>query len=479
MTMDQKQASIAQLLSAYADGSASPVEVMQMTLRAVMQLNPLINAFTVVDAQRALAAARESEARWRRKSPIGRLDGVPVSVKDTLMVQGIACRRGSLVTSELPAQESSPVVDNVVREGACVIGITTTPEYGSGAVTISPLTGITRNPWNLACTSGGSSGGAAAEIAARLSYGALATDAGGSARIPASLCGVPGFKPTGGTFPTYPANAAGTIASPGVIARTVRDIARLADVMAQPDARDAEMLPPSRVSCLDAIDNLRAQIGRAPRSVRIAFSTTMGYASRVHPEVAALVERAAAHLAELGFAVDEAHPGLGSPVEDFVTIFGAGTAYSASRLSDAQRAGLGEQMKKAVASGEKVTMQRYLAAQDARRATARALQKFHETYALLVTPTCAMPAFDAQLWRPPGFEEHEARAWTPFASLFNLTQQPAISVPCGLTSDGLPVGLQIAGPRFADLSVLSAAHWFSETAPHAIGIPPMLKESMA
>lgn len=465
--------SIDELLRGYRAGSVSPVQAVDEALRRIERYNPSLNAFAHLTAERAAHEARESEKRWRAGTPAGPLDGIPVTVKDTLMVRGCPFRRGSLATSDAPMQESAPVVDHVLGSGAVLLGITTTPEFGSGPVTISPLTGITRNPWDTTKNSGGSSGGAAAATAAGIGTAALATDAGGSTRIPASLCGVVGFKPTGGRFPTYPPNVAGTLSSPGAIARSVRDAALMADVMAQTDLRDPEMLPPAGIRYADTLDDLRTSLQSSPGSLRIAFTTTMGYAKRVDPQVAQRVQAAARHFESLGFIVEEADPGIDNPVADFLTLFRSGFAYTLSRFSDEQKQLIGQTLRDTVAQGAQISVAQYLAAQDARRAIARRLHDFHRRYALLLTPTCAVPAFTADRWIPEGFPENESRAWTPFASVFNLTQQPAISIPCGLTAEGLPVGLQIAGPRFADANVLGAAHLYETTCPDPIGRPKL------
>ena len=448
--------SLEELLAAYRSRQLSPVEVTRDALARMAKYNPGLNAFCHSTEEIALAAARQSEARWQRGEPAGPLDGVPITVKDTLMVKGQPFRRGSKATSPDPVQESAPVVDHALDAGAVLLGITTTPEFGAGPVTISPLTGITRNPWNPAKTAGGSSGGAASSMAAGIGHAALATDAGGSIRIPAALCGVVGFKSTGGRLPTYPPNVAGTLSSPGAITRSVRDAAYMLDVLARPDLRDPEMLPAVEGSFLE-------RLNQPVKRCKIAWTTDMGYAQRVDPEVADAVRRAARHFSDLGFEVEEAHPGLPYPVETFLAMFRPGFAYTLRHFSQEQLTQVGPTLQEVVARGREVSVIDYLSAQDQRRAFARQLQQFHARYPLLLTPAVSVPAFDAERWTP--FEDiADTRAWTPFLSLFNLTQQPAISLPCGLSSDGLPIGLQIVGPRFADADVLAAAALYEQTA---------------
>lgn len=471
-TFDLPFATATQLLAAFQAGALSPVEVTRHALARVDALNGHVNAFRVVSDERARAAARVAEHRYRQGNP-GVLEGLPFSVKDTLMVAGISCRRGSLAMPDEPAKESAPVVDHAEAKGGVLLGITTTPEFGAGAVTISPLTGVTRNPWNLAMNAGGSSGGAGAAVASGLGSVALATDAGGSSRIPAALCGIVGFKPTGGRLPTYPPNVAGTLSAPGLMARDVRDIALLMNVCAQPDLRDAEMLAPDATDYLATVDTLAQDTAR-PRKIRIAFSTDMGFARRVDPEVSEAVRAAASHFAQLGYQVEEAPAVIDDPIGFFVTLFQAGFAYTSRGFTADQMARIGPALRTAVQAGSQVGLFDYMAAQDLRRTVARRMNEFHRRYDFLILPTTATTAFDAERWVPAEFEDlPNTRAWTPFTSLFNLSQQPAISVPCGLSRRGLPIGLQIAGPRFADARVLQLAHHFFSTYPAAAARPAL------
>jgi aspartyl-tRNA(Asn)/glutamyl-tRNA(Gln) amidotransferase subunit A len=470
MNQDLAFLSLSDLVDRYRTKALSPVDVTRNALDQLDQVNGSINAFSLISRDRALADAQASEQRWLKGEPKGLLDGVPISVKDTLMVKGFPFRRGSRATSEVPVAESAPVVDHAFNAGAVMLGITTTPEFGAGPLTISPLTGITRNPWDLGKNSGGSSGGAAASMACGVGYAALATDAGGSIRIPSSFCGVVGFKSTGGRVPTYPPNVAGTLSSPGAITRNVRDAALMADLLAALDLRDPEQLP---VQDIDIMARLDQPFSRR----RIAFTTTMGYAQKIDPEVSAAVIKAARHFESLGFIVEEADPGIESPIQTFLAMFRPGFAYTMRNMSEAQMGLIGETLRDVVTQGRQVSVLEYLTAQDERRALARKLQQFHSTYALLLTPTVSVPAFTADQWVPDSFAgSTDTRAWTPFAFPFNLTQQPAISVPCGLTGTGLPIGLQIVGPRFADAEVLAAAHLFETTSNIELGRPPLCRQ---
>lgn len=447
------------LLHLYRSGQASPVMVVEQMLARIRALDADIKAYRIVDSHNARTAALASEQRWRRKEPLGPLDGVPFSVKDTLMVQGHSFRQGSCATADIPATENSPIVDRMRESGAVFLGITATPEFGAGPVTISPLTGVTRNPWNLQMHAGGSSGGAAASTAAGLTCLALGTDTGGSVRIPSAFCGTVGFKPTGGRIPVYPHNGAGQLGSPGVIARSVEDICLTLAVVARPDLRDPDCLPPDDIDWPTV--SKAGVVG-----LRAALTTTMGYAKRVDPEVVDLVTTAAGHLETLGVVVEEADPGIANPSDIVRRLTAPALAYAVSTLSKAQQALVGDSVRTGSEVARKMGLRAYLNALEQRREVARVLNAFHQKYDILLTPTVSVAAFEAHMWVPENFADlDDRRAWTPFCYPFNLSQQPAITVPCGLTRAGLPIGLQIVGPRFGDALVLRAALSYEQIRP--------------
>ncbi|MES2538723.1 MAG: amidase [Pseudomonadota bacterium] len=459
--------SIAELSHRFHRRELSPLEVAKATLNRLAALNGQINAFSQVREDLTLALARESEQRWLRGEQRGALDGVPFSVKDTLVAKGFATRRGSRITSDAPATESAPIVDRVLEQGGVILGITTSPEFGAGPVTISPLTGITRNPWNLQMTTGGSSGGGAAAVAAGIGPLALATDAGGSIRIPAALTGIFGFKATGGRVPTHPGNVAGGLSSPGPLTRSVQDAAIVMNAIALPDLRDPEALPADHVDYLASLD-------KGIAGLRIAFSPTLGYAREVDPAVAEAVRAAAAVFSRLGAHVEQVDPPISDPIAAYKTTFMAGYMHALSKLTPEQELLLGPQLREILSHGRNMTLGQYLAAQDVKRTLAAKMAQFHATYDLLLTPTVAVPAFPAERWEPEGFEKYnESRAWVPFGYPFNLTQQPAASIPCGFTPAGLPIGLQIVGRRFDDALVLRAARAFEAEETVPLRRPPL------
>jgi aspartyl-tRNA(Asn)/glutamyl-tRNA(Gln) amidotransferase subunit A len=447
-----------ELVAAYASGSLSPVQVTDAVLDRIERLDPEVNAYCLVDAGSARAQARDSEERWRRKEPRGLLDGVPVSIKDLLLTKGWPTLRGSLsVDPDQPWQEDAPCVARMREHGAVFVGKTTTPEFGWKGVTDNPLTGVTRNPWDPTRTSGGSSGGSAAAVALGLAPLSVGTDGGGSVRIPAAFCGIVGLKPTYGRIPLYPASPFGTLAHAGPMTRTVADAALMMDVLAGPDPRDWSALAPHPDSFRAALEPAPGQDGGGVRGLRVAYSPTLAGAP-VDPEVAARVRHAVGLLAELGAEVEEADPGFADPVQAYHTLWFSGAAKVVEHLTPQQMQRLDPGLREVCEQGAAMSALDYLGAVDARMALGVRMGKFHQTYDLLVTPTLPVPAFEAGEEVAKGSGHERWTGWTPFTYPFNLTQQPAATVPCGTTAEGLPVGVQLVAARPGDALVLRAGH---------------------
>ncbi|MGX1130922.1 aspartyl-tRNA(Asn)/glutamyl-tRNA(Gln) amidotransferase subunit A [Streptomyces glaucescens] len=450
--MELTELTAVQLVEGYRTGAFSPVEATRAALARAAEIQPAVNAFVLLTADEALARARESAERWRRGEPAGLVDGVPVTVKDILLMRGHPTLRGSrTVDPKGPWTEDAPSVARLREHGAVFLGKTTTPEYGWKGVTDSPLSGITRNPHDPARTAGGSSGGSAAAVALGAGPLSLGTDGGGSVRIPAAFCGVFGLKPTYGRVPLYPASAFGTLAHVGPLTRDVADAALLMDVIAAPDARDWSALGP-------APGSFTAGLAGGVHGLRIAYSPSLGGQVAVRPAVAAAVRRAVERLAELGAYVEEADPDLTDPVDAFHTLWFSGAARLVQRFGPHQRELLDAGLREICATGARYSALDYLAAVDVRMDLGRRMGRFHESYDLLVTPTLPLTAFEAGAEVPKGSGLRRWTGWTPFTYPFNLTQQPAASLPVGTDGDGLPVGLQLVAARHRDDVVLRAAH---------------------
>lgn len=447
-----------ELLEQYRTKQLSPVEATDAALDRIAEADPEVNAYCLVDADTAREQARASEQRWARGEPRGRLDGVPTSIKDIFLTKGWPTLRGSrTVERDQPWNVDGAAVARLREDNAVFVGKTTTPEIAWKGVTDNPLTGITRNPWDPGRTAGGSSGGAAAAVALGMAPLAIGTDGGGSVRIPAAFCGIFTIKPTYGRIPHYPASPFGTLAHAGPMTTTVAETALMLDVLSGPDSRDWSALAPPSGSFLDGLD-----VGVA--GLRIAFSPDLGFA-HVDPEVADSVARAAQVFTELGATVEQVDPGFADPVEDFHVLWFAGAAKSVEHLTDAQRELLDPGLREIVEQGLTYSAQDYLEATNTRMLLGQRMGAFHETYDLLLTPTVGIPPFEAGLEVPPGASSPRWTGWTPFTYPFNMTQQPAASAPCGFTSDGLPIGLQIVGARHSDALVLRASRAFEQARP--------------
>jgi aspartyl-tRNA(Asn)/glutamyl-tRNA(Gln) amidotransferase subunit A len=450
------------LLAGYRGGSVSPVEATRAVLDRIAARDPDVNAFCLVDEESALAAAAESAERWRRGEARGALDGVPTSIKDLLLTIGWPTRRGSHTTDpHAPTDVDAPAVARVREQGAVLVGKTTTPEYGWKGVTDSPLTGITRNPWDHSRTAGGSSGGSAAAVALGMGPLSLGTDGGGSVRMPAGFTGTTTIKPTYGRVPAYPQSPFGPLSHVGPMTRTAADAALLLDVISGFDPRD----PWAGTPAAPVSPGLDAGVA----GLRIAFSPALGHAT-VHPEIATAVAAAAEVFTGLGATVELADPGFADPIEAFQVLWFSGAAAVIHPVLD-RSAELDPGLVRVSELGARFSSGDYLGAMAVRNDLGTLMGAFHQRYDLLLTPTLPIPAFEVGVDAPAGCTGTWT-SWTPFTYPFNMTQQPAASVPCGLTAGGLPVGLQIVGPRHADGRVLAAAHAFQRATEHHLRRPP-------
>ena len=450
-----------ELSKAYHAGTLSPVEVTEQVLAAVDRVDGELNAFCLVDADGARAAARAAEDRYRAGAPLGPLDGVPVSIKDIFLTSGRPTHRGSRLVAD--ADDGSeptvdaPVVAATLAAGCVPFGKTTTPEFAWKGVTDSPLVGITRNPHDPATTPGGSSGGSAAAVAAGLGPLSIGTDGGGSVRIPASFTGTVALKPTYGVIPMFPSSPFGTLAHAGPMTRTVPDTAAYMDALIRPDARDWSAMPRSATSpepdgyLVAALDGT---LGDRPLAgLRVAYSRNLGFGAN-RADVERTVDAAVAAMTDLGARVDEVELGLSDPVDAFHVLWFAGAAAVLKPYGPGAVDRVDPLLREALDRYRDFSALDYLDAVAERMALGRQLGALHADYDVLVTPTMPITAFDAGADVPPGWPSPDWTSWTPYTYVFNMTQQPALSIPCGVADDGLPVGLQIVGERFADRLVV-------------------------
>jgi aspartyl-tRNA(Asn)/glutamyl-tRNA(Gln) amidotransferase subunit A len=447
--------SAGELICAFRRGALTPVEVMEAMLERIAAFEPIIHATCYcIDATAARRAAQAAEARWQKGAPLGALDGVPVTVKDNLETRGIPTYWGTAAHIPAPADTDAPPVARLREAGAIVIAKTTMPDLGMLSSSLSSVHPLTRNPWDLAKTPGGSSGGAAAAAAAGYAPLHLGTDIGGSLRLPAAWCGIFALKPTNGRVPIDPPYI-GRVAGP--MTRTVADAALAMIVLTQPDERDYMCLP------FQAIDWL--QLDGMPKGLRLGLLIEAGCGLAVDPEIAAAVESAA--------KLFEQHGAVIEPVKPFMTntmLHGIDDFWRARALADLtkmrqeQRAKALPFIRKWAEAADRFDGARIFAGFSQILIMRAAAHSALKPFDFLLTPTAPIAAFDAPLPCPTN---DVARPFEHigFTVAFNMSEQPAASINCGYTRDGLPIGLQIIGKRFDDLGVLRLASSFERIRP--------------
>ena len=431
----------------FAAGDISPVEVTQAALARAEATQARYNAFTHLAHDEALAAAHDSEARWRAGKSLGRLDGVPTTIKDLVWVRGWTIRYGSRTPPAQPDVDA-PAVALLRAAGAVLLGQTTTPEFGWKALTDGPLSGITRNPWNPALTPGGSSGGAAVAAACGAGVLHLGTDGGGSIRIPAAFTGTVGHKPTFGRVPAYPASAFGTVAHLGPIARSVADAVAMLQAMSARDLRDWHQNPlPFRPVGGPSQPLAGVRLGVWDRAPGIALQ----------PQVA---DGFAAALGRLQGAGAVLTP-VALPDEDLLALFHihwfAGAANRLRAVPQGARVDIDPGFLQVAAAGERITAAELLDAHARRAGFGAAFDALLDSVDLIVSPAVAVLPFAAGEEVPPGSGLARWTQWAGFSFPVNLAQAPACVLPCGRSAEGLPLSLQLIGPRGADDRVLGVA----------------------
>ncbi|MGM0542932.1 MAG: amidase [Pseudomonadota bacterium] len=436
---------------------ASPLEATRAALARIDQFNEAVNAYVHVDAEGAEQAAKASARRWGQGKPLSPIDGIPVSMKDLTEVAGMPCRAGSLTTSDERCDTDAPPARMLREAGAIFLGKTNTPEFGWKAVTDNRVFGATNNPWDTRLTPGGSSGGAAA--AAALNMGVLhqGGDSGGSIRIPAAFTGVFGFKPTFGWTPQWPPAKEPTLSHLGPLTRSVRDAVSMLDVMGRYDYRDP-------YATRGQPDCWGADLDKGLEGLRIGYSADLGYAD-VDPQIASRVKEAAQKMEALGAEIVEVDPGFCSPLDTFRKIWFTASLDQWRQMTPSQREQLDPGMVANAREAEAWNALDLFRALSDRALLTRELEHFNQHYHLIMTPAVAVLPFEVNQEVPPGSGMRDWEEWASFSYPFNLSQQPAASVPCGFTDNGLPVGFQLAGGKFDDVRVLRACHTFMETHP--------------
>jgi aspartyl-tRNA(Asn)/glutamyl-tRNA(Gln) amidotransferase subunit A len=471
VNIDLNFMSATMLIEAIRTKKISPVEAVDAVYKRIHEVNPRINAYCTLTEELARAAAKEAEAAVMRGDQLGLLHGVPVSVKDVILTRGVRTMYGSRIRENYVPDENAPAVDRMLAAGAILVGKTTTSEFAFKAVTDSPLTGVTRNPWDTSKTPGGSSGGAAAAVASGLAPLALGTDGAGSVRIPAAFTGIFGFKPSLGRIAYFPSSPVPFLVHAGPLTRTVGDAALLLNVIAGPDERDLLSLP------ADATDYL-AQIRNRMRRLRVAWSPDLGYV-KVNAEVSALAAEATREFERsLGSSVEIAHPMAADSGEILSVLWTMSYALRLRGFLAEWENRMDPELVKLVREADTLSPTDYGEAVASRGAFWDKVRTFFDRYDLLITPSAPILPFPVGENAPEQAATNEGKGlsflrWLVFTYPWNITGQPAASIPCGFTRGGLPVSIQIIGRRFADATVLQAAAAFEQVRPWVSRRPPV------
>ena len=448
----------------------SPVDVTKRALAAAEASQTTLNAFFRLMPESALAAAQAAEDALMKGQPLGLLHGIPFSAKDLIAVAGVTYASGSKAMANNIAAVDAPSVERAKAAGAILIGKTTTSEFGCKPVGDSPLTGITRNPWNLEKTPGGSSAGAVASVAAGITPFALGTDGGGSIRIPCSFTGLAGLKGQFGRVAVWPTSATPTLAHVGPIARSVQDTALLFTAVAGYDARD-----PFSVAgpCPDVLGASEASVA----GLRVAYSRTLGYA-RPDASVTTVVERAVARLQDLGCEVEPVEQIFEKDPADLWTAeFYAGVGTRLRGIVENQRDQLDPAVAEVLEAALAQEMRGYYEKVFERYAFRERMRLFFEKYDVLVSPVLPVSSLDVGLNIPAHLADRNLVSWVYYTYPFNLTGQPAAAVCAGLADDGMPVGLQIVGRAMSEYDVVRLAAAYERTQPAGYNLAPMLKSN--
>lgn len=458
------QQSFEDLRALYRSGELSPVDVALSALRHAERMNGSLNVLAVLDHERALRAAEQSQTRWRSGAPLGPLDGMPATIKEFAAVEGWATRRGSAVTSGEPAMASTMFVERMLRAGMTLLGKTRAPEFNWKGVTDSPIFGITRNPWDTRLTPGGSSGGCSAAVAAGIVRVSMGSDAGGSVRIPAAFTGLIGFKPSFGRIPASPQPSAfSQVVHTGPIAASMRDLAEVMRVVAGPSVRDW-------TSYTGAIpDDVQALSGTAT-ALRIGVLSACRWSSSIK-EVQQGMTETMALLEGAGFDMQTVDFDVAAASAAAAIFYRVGCEAAVRGVSVADRGRLDPGLLEFVKSIEGLALTDYLEACRVRDMHANTLTALFEHVDVLALPTLPILPFEAGRLTPRGWPSDDWMSWNPFTPVFNISQVPALSFPVWPEASPLPVGIQFVAPRYRDDRLMTLGAWLEQRIP--VRLAPM------
>ena len=453
--------SACQMLEAIKTQELTSLEITETIIERIEKINPKINAYCTPTFDLARELAKKADNAVKKGEKLGILHGIPTSIKDLNLTKGIRTTFGSKIYENNIPDEDSICVSRLKEAGIVILGKTNTPEFGYAGMTDNKIFGPTKNPWNLNRTSGGSSGGAAAAAASGISPLALGSDGGGSIRHPGSFCGVYGIKPQYGRVPNYPTtDVSAGISQRGPLTRYVEDAALMLDVLKGPYEHDRDTLPKQDIS-------YHEEIKTKPEKLKIGFTLNLGYAKILDSDVETCIYNSVQKFESFGWSVEELKLKIRNPYSAFTTLYTACYAYNYKSYLKEWRDKMDSDFLKLIDAGMSYSGLSILKAMAQRVKFYERINKIFEKYDILITPTVSIPAFELGMMFPPTIngKATSPTAWMPFTFPFNMTGNPAATIPSGWSKDGLPIGMQIVGPRFDELTVLQVSKAFEEIAP--------------
>ena len=437
------------------------LEITETIIERIEKINPIINAYCIPTYDLAREMAKKADERVKKGEDLPLLNGIPTSIKDLMQIEGIKTTFGCKFYENFISEQDEVAVKRLRDAGAVFLGKTNTPAFGHVAITDNMIFGETLNPWNLERTSGGSSGGAGAAVASGLGPLAIGSDGGGSIRIPACFCGIFGLKPS---FGRVPRNLHGTIGWAtldhyGPIVRYVKDAALMLDAIKGPDESDRFTLPEQKISYMDKLKDF-------PQKLKVGYSIRLGFVKAIDPEVEKSVLDAVQKFEEYGWTVEEAKLKIKKPELAFNTTVTAGFGHDLQSFMK-EKEKLDGTLVKMIEAGLSYSAVDLKRAEAQREEIFGVLSNYFEHYDILITPSTAVPAFGLGMMYPPTIAGKGVSpvAWMSYTYPFNMTGNPAASIPCGWSSEGLPIGMQIIGRRFDDLTVIQTSQIFEDIAP--------------
>jgi Asp-tRNA(Asn)/Glu-tRNA(Gln) amidotransferase A subunit family amidase len=448
--------------------SLTSEEITEIMIERIEKFNPILNAYCTTTFDMARESAKKADKKIKNGEKVGLLNGIPISIKDLVYMKNIRTTFGSKIYENFIPDMDDVVVTRLKKAGSVILGKTNTPEFGFKGVTDNIMFGASKNPWNLEKTTGGSSGGAAGAEASGLCTIAQGSDGGGSIRIPSSLCGIYGLKPTFGRVPQYPKELifGESLSVKGPIVRYVKDAALMLDVIKGSFLGDRHALPDDNVDYLNIVD-------KKPKDLKIGYTLDLGYAKTIDRQVEKAVIDSLEVFRKYNWIVEEIKMKLRKPELVFYTLWISKLAFELSPKLKEWEDKMDPDLIKLVKGGMGYDAFSLIRAMKARKEIYEKFFKIFKDIDILITPTTAVPAFDLGIMFPKKINDRNVSptAWQAFTFPFNLTEQPAASIPCGWSKEGLPIGMQIIGRKFDEKTILQVSKAFEEAKPWQVKRP--------